>query len=111
MPSPGDLPDPGIEPGSPVLQADSLPSEPQGKEKCLGLSLLCECDVKVAQLCTTLCDLMDHTVHGILQDKILEWIAFPFSRAPFFPPAQFFTNQQSADTGAWGNVAPRSQPL
>ena len=31
FPSPGDLPDPGIEPGSPTLQADSLPSEPPGK--------------------------------------------------------------------------------
>ena len=31
FPSPGDLPDPGIKPGSPVLQADSLPSEPPGK--------------------------------------------------------------------------------
>ena len=30
-PSPGDLPDPGIEPGTPALQADSLPSEPLGK--------------------------------------------------------------------------------
>ena len=29
FPSPGDLPSPGIKPGSPVLQADSLPSEPQ----------------------------------------------------------------------------------
>ena len=28
FPSPRDLPNPGIEPGSPVLQADSLPSEP-----------------------------------------------------------------------------------
>ena len=28
-PPPGDLPDPGIEPGSPTLQADALPSEPQ----------------------------------------------------------------------------------
>ena len=28
--SPGDLPNPGIEPRSPVLQADSLPAEPQG---------------------------------------------------------------------------------
>ena len=28
--SPGDLPEPGIEPGSPALQADSLPSEPPG---------------------------------------------------------------------------------
>ena len=27
FPSPGDLPDPGIKPGSPALQADSLPSE------------------------------------------------------------------------------------
>ena len=30
-PPPGDLPDPGIKPWSPVLQADSLPSEPTGK--------------------------------------------------------------------------------
>ena len=29
--SPGDLPNPGIEPGSPASQADSLPSEPSGK--------------------------------------------------------------------------------
>jgi len=29
--SPGDLPDPGIEPGSPALQADYLPTELQGK--------------------------------------------------------------------------------
>ena len=31
FPSPGDLPDPGIEPRSPTLQADTLPSEPLGK--------------------------------------------------------------------------------
>ena len=31
FPSPRDLPGPGIEPGSPALQADSLPSEPPGK--------------------------------------------------------------------------------
>ena len=31
FPSPGDLLDPGIEPKSPTLQADSLPSEPAGK--------------------------------------------------------------------------------
>ena len=29
--SPGDLPDPGIEPRFPALQADALPSEPRGK--------------------------------------------------------------------------------
>ena len=31
FPSPGDLPEPGIVPGSPALQADSLPFEPPGK--------------------------------------------------------------------------------
>ena len=31
FPSPGDLPNPGIKPGSPILWADSLPSEPLGK--------------------------------------------------------------------------------
>ena len=36
--------------------------------------------VKVAQLCPTLCDPMDYTVHGILQARILEWVAFSFSR-------------------------------
>ena len=33
--------------------------------------------MKVAQLCLTLCDPMDYTVHGILQARILEWVAFP----------------------------------
>ena len=33
FPSPGDLPDPGIEPGSPTLRADALPSEPPGKSQ------------------------------------------------------------------------------
>ena len=38
FPSPGDLPNPGIEPGSPSLQADALPSEPPGKLKNWNLS-------------------------------------------------------------------------
>ena len=36
--------------------------------------------VKVTQSHLTLCDPMDYTVHGILQARILEWVAFPFSR-------------------------------
>ena len=43
FPSPGDFPDPGIEPRSPALRADTLPSEPPGKPKNTGvggLSLL-----------------------------------------------------------------------
>ena len=41
--------------------------------------------VKVAQSCLTLCDPMDYTVHGILQARILEWVAFPFSRGSSQP--------------------------
>ena len=37
-------------------------------------------EVKVAQSCPTLCDSMDDRVHGILQARILEWVALPFSR-------------------------------
>ena len=36
--------------------------------------------VKVAQSCLTLCNHLHHTVHVILQARILEWVAFPFSR-------------------------------
>ena len=36
--------------------------------------------VKVAHSCPTLCYPMDYTVHGILEARILEWVAFPFSR-------------------------------
>ena len=41
--------------------------------------------VKVAQSCPTLCDFMDSTVHGILQARMLEWVAFPFSRGSSQP--------------------------
>ena len=36
--------------------------------------------MKVAQSCPTLCDPIDYTVHEILQARILEWVAFPFSK-------------------------------
>ena len=51
--------------------------------------------VKVAQSCPALCDSMDYTVHGILQARIPEWVAFLFSRGlpnpeiqPMSPPLQ-----------------------
>ena len=62
FPSPGVLPDSGIEPRSPALVK-----------------------VKVAQSCPTLCDPMNYTVYGILQARILEWVAFPFSRVSSQP--------------------------
>ena len=36
--------------------------------------------VKVAQLCPTLCNPMNYTLHGFLQARILEWVTVPFSR-------------------------------
>ena len=44
-----------------------------------------KCKVKVTQLCPTLCDPMDYTVRGIFQARILEWVAFPFSRGSSQP--------------------------
>ena len=51
--------------------------------------------MKVTQSCPTLYDPMEYTVQGILQARILEWVAFPFSRgllkpgiAPRFPTLQ-----------------------
>ena len=41
--------------------------------------------VKVTQSCSTLRDPMDDTVHGILQTRILEWVAFPFSKGSSQP--------------------------
>ena len=43
---------------------------------------------KVAQLCPTLCDPMDYTVHLILQARILEWVVVPFSRGSSQPRDQ-----------------------
>ena len=42
-------------------------------------------EVKVAQSCPTLGDPTDYTVHGILQARILEWVAVPFSRGSSQP--------------------------
>ena len=52
---------------------------PQQKIFSVGLNLYLV-KVKVAQSCSTLCNPIDYTVLGILQARILEWVAFPFSR-------------------------------
>ena len=71
FPSPEDLPDPGIEPESPELQADSSPSELQVLHSAAAAA------AKSLQLCPTLCDPIDGSspgspVSGILQARILE---------------------------------------
>ena len=76
FPSPGDLPNPGIKPRSPALQADSLLPEPPGKPFA----------AKSLQSCPTLCDHIDGNppgspIPGILQARTLEWTAISFSNA------------------------------
>ena len=41
--------------------------------------------LKVTQSCLTFCNPMDYIVHGILQARILEWLACPFSRGSSQP--------------------------
>ena len=62
-------------------QADSLPQASPGKT-------ITPLKVKVSQSCPTLCDPMDYTAHGILQIRILEWVAYPFSRGSSQPRDQ-----------------------
>ena len=102
FPSPGDFPDPGTEalsPSSPALQADSLPTEP--------VTIYHIKEGKVAQLCPTLSDPIDYTVHETLQARILEWVHFPFSRGSSQPRDQtqvsqiaggFFTSWATRET-------------
>ena len=52
----------------------------------------------MAQSCPTHCDPTDYTVHGILQARILEWVAFPFSRGSSKPRNQ---TQVSRITGGF----------
>ena len=44
--------------------------------------------VKISQMSPTLCDLVNYTVHGMFQARILEWVAFPFSRGNSQPRDQ-----------------------
>ena len=56
-----------------------------GSRRSIFLTLEYLVKVKDAKLCPTLCDHMDYTVHGILQARILEWVAFPSSRGSSQP--------------------------
>ena len=56
---------------------------------CIYIYSVCVC-AKLLQSCWTLCDPLDwspsgSSVHGILQERILEWVAIPFSRGSSHP--------------------------
>ena len=94
LPSPGDLPDSGIEPGSPEFQANTLTSEPPGSyvyylvwrihsNECWQIHAAA---AKSLQSCPTPCDPIDGSppgspIPGILQARTLEWVAISFSSA------------------------------
>ena len=70
--------------------------------------------VKVTQSCPTLCNPMDYTVHGTLQARILERVAFPFSRGFSRPRDQtqvshiaggFFTSQATREVQKWKSLS------
>ena len=75
------LPNPGIGPRSPAWHTDSYCLSHQGKPKNTGVGG----GGLVAKSCPTLCNSMNcsppgSSVHEILQARILEWVAIPFSR-------------------------------
>ena len=64
------------------------------------------------------CDPMDYTVHGILQARILEWVAFPFSRESSQPRDQtqvshiaggFFTSWATREAHIKGRCISKEQ--
>ena len=55
-------------------------------------------ELKVSQSCPTLCDPMNYKVRGILQAKILEWVACPFSRGSSQPRDQPSSSALQADS-------------
>ena len=67
-------------PGGPGVKTPCLHCKGHGLNPWLG-----KVKVKVAQSCPTLCVPIDYTIHGILQARILEWVAFLFSRGSSQP--------------------------
>ena len=61
------------------------------------------------QLCPTLCDPTDYTVPGILQAKILEWVAIPFSRGSSQPRDR--TQVSRITGGSWPSEPPGKPTL
>ena len=56
--------------------------------------------VKIAQSCPTLCHPIDDGIHGILQVRILEWVAFLFSSGSFQPPHCWWILYQLSHKGS-----------
>ena len=77
-------------------------------------------EVKVSQSYSTLWDPTDYTVHGILQARILEWVAFPFPRGSSQPRDQtqvspiageFFTSWATREAQEYWSGSPIPSPV
>ena len=76
--------------------------------------------MNIAQLGLMLCDPMDYTIYGILQARILEWVAFPFSRGFSQPRNQtqvsriageFFTSWATREAQEYWSGKPIPSPV
>ena len=65
--------------------------------------------VKFAQSCLTLCHPKDYIDHGILQARLLEWVAFPFSRGSY--QLRDRTKVSCIAGGCFTNWATREAPM
>ena len=86
FPSPGDLPNPGMEPGSPALEADTLTSEPPGKCSNVKQCFLSFCESESVSHSVMLDSLQSHGLRSTRLlfscnslARILEWVAISFS--------------------------------
>ena len=89
FPSPGDLPNPVTEPRSPALQADSLLAEPQGKPKNIGVGSLSLLQgifpTQESNPGLPHCRLILYQLSHKGRPRILEWVAYPFSKGSSRP--------------------------
>ena len=101
---PGDVPDPRIKPTSPALEADSLLLSHRISEVS-----------EIAQSYLTLCDPIDYSppgssVHGIFQERILEWVAISFSKGSSGPRNRIVSLVSPAMAGKFFTSLPFGKP-
>ena len=80
------------------------------ERNCRKLCTLLSCCCSVSKLCPTLCNPMDcsppgSSVHGILQARILEWVAVPFSRWSSQP------RSHALQVGSWRKLNPEGNEM
>ena len=91
-------------------------SQEQKTPQLASCSNLCVCDTQLLQLCLTPCDPMDRSppgssVHGILQARILEWVAMPSCRGSSPPKDRTCVSGSRHHLSHQGNPWPNPPPV